>query len=162
MAQATPPRSRSGSPSGSSPRSSSGSPVRPDARPVQPFPEQHQRGPGLESRLDPKPAFEGRAYRAAGKLEGRAALVTGGDSGIGRAVAVLFAREGADVAIAYLPEEQSDAEETRRHVEGAGRRCVLLPGDLAPAYVFRASEADSSYVTGTVLQVMGGETCRVV
>lgn len=147
MAQATPPRSRS-EPRPSRPPSSRGEPQRPAERPVPPFPEQHQRGPGLESQLDPRPAFEGRAYRAAGKREGRAAHVTGGDSGIGRAVAVLFAREGADVAIAYLPEEQSDAEETRRHVEDTGRRCVLLPGDLA----------DSSYVTGTVLQVMGGET----
>ena len=108
-------------------------PPRGSARPVPPFPEQHQEGPGLESELSPRPSFEGRDYRAAGKLEGRAALITGGDSGIGRAVAVLYAREGADVAIAYLPEEQSDAEETARHVEAAGRRCLLLPGDLTDA-----------------------------
>ncbi|HYF57926.1 MAG TPA: SDR family oxidoreductase [Burkholderiaceae bacterium] len=108
-------------------------PPRGSARPVPPFPEQHQEGPGLESELSPRPSFEGRDYRAAGKLEGRAALITGGDSGIGRAVAVLYAREGADVAIAYLPEEQGDAEETARHVEAAGRRCLLLPGDLTDA-----------------------------
>jgi NAD(P)-dependent dehydrogenase (short-subunit alcohol dehydrogenase family) len=98
--------------------------------PKGPFPPQHQQGPGLESKLDPQPRFEARQYRAAGKLVGKATLVTGGDSGIGRAVAVLFAREGADVAINYLPEEQSDAEVTRQHVEAEGRRCVLMPGDL--------------------------------
>jgi NAD(P)-dependent dehydrogenase (short-subunit alcohol dehydrogenase family) len=98
--------------------------------PAPPFPEQHQPQPGLESKLDPPPRYEAEAYRAAGKLDGKVALVTGGDSGIGRAVAVLFAREGADVAINYLEVEQPDAEETRKAVEAAGRRCLLLPGDL--------------------------------
>ena len=83
----------------------------------------------------PRPRYEAPRYRAADKLAGKRALITGGDSGIGRAVAVLFAREGADVAIAYLPEEQGDAEETKQAVEREGRRCVLLPGDLGdPAY----------------------------
>jgi NAD(P)-dependent dehydrogenase (short-subunit alcohol dehydrogenase family) len=103
-------------------------PANPEPKP--PFPKQHQPQPGLESKLDPQPKYQAGEYRAAGKLEGKAALVTGGDSGIGRAVAVLFAREGADVAINYLDVEQSDAEETRKAVEAAGRRCVLLPGDL--------------------------------
>jgi NAD(P)-dependent dehydrogenase (short-subunit alcohol dehydrogenase family) len=98
-----------------------------------PFPKQHQESPGLESALDPKPRFEARRYKPAGKLEQKVALITGGDSGIGRAVAVMYAREGADVAIAYLPEEQTDAEETQRHVQAAGRRCELFPGDLTEA-----------------------------
>jgi NAD(P)-dependent dehydrogenase (short-subunit alcohol dehydrogenase family) len=106
-------------------------PAQPEPRP--PFPKQHQDQPGLESKLDPRPRFEAEDYRAAGKLRDRAALITGGDSGIGRAVAVLFAREGADVAISYLPQEQSDAEETRKAVEAQGRQCVMLPGDLRDA-----------------------------
>jgi NAD(P)-dependent dehydrogenase (short-subunit alcohol dehydrogenase family) len=101
-----------------------------DRKPEPPFPEQHQEPPGLESRVDPRPRYEAPQYKAAGKLEKKVALVTGGDSGIGRAVAVLFAKEGADVAIVYLPQEQSDAEETRLAVEQAGRRAVLIPGDL--------------------------------
>jgi NAD(P)-dependent dehydrogenase (short-subunit alcohol dehydrogenase family) len=98
--------------------------------PKPPFPEQHQDAPGIESKLDPRPRYQAERYRAAGKLKGKAALITGGDSGIGRAVAVLYAREGADVAVVYLPEEQSDAEETRSAIEAAGTRCILLPGDL--------------------------------
>jgi len=102
-------------------------------QPKPPFPQQKLEKPGLEKDLTPRPLFAGSHYKAADKLLGKAALVTGGDSGIGRSVAVLFAREGADVAINYLPEEQSDAEETARHVEQAGRRCILLPGDLRDA-----------------------------
>jgi NAD(P)-dependent dehydrogenase (short-subunit alcohol dehydrogenase family) len=107
------------------------------SEPKPPFPEQHQTAPGLESELEPKPRFQAARYKPAGKLDGKAALITGGDSGIGRAVAVLYAREGADVAISYLPEEQSDAETTKAHVEAAGRRCLLLPGDLKEARVCR-------------------------
>ena len=99
-------------------------------KPKPPFPSQHQPKPGLESQLEPRPKYEAPSYRGSGKLDGRVALITGGDSGIGRAVAVLYAREGADVAIVYLPEEQSDAEETRDAVSGEGTRCLLIPGDV--------------------------------
>lgn len=85
--------------------------------------------PGLESRMDPLPRFQAPGYEGSRKLHDRVALITGGDSGIGRAVAVLFAREGADIAIVYL-EEHEDAEETKRCVEAEGRRCLLLPGDV--------------------------------
>ncbi|HVE48428.1 MAG TPA: SDR family oxidoreductase [Casimicrobiaceae bacterium] len=101
--------------------------------PRPPFPKQHLEGVGLESDLDPLPRYGAPQYKAAGKLEGKVALITGGDSGIGRAVAYLYAREGADVAITYLPEEESDAQETRRAVESTGRRCITLPGDLGDA-----------------------------
>jgi NAD(P)-dependent dehydrogenase (short-subunit alcohol dehydrogenase family) len=105
------------------------------SEPKGPFPRQHQHAPGLESKLTPRPRWEASRYRAAGKLEGKVALITGGDSGIGRAVAFLYAREGADVAINYLPEEESDATEVKRSVEALGRRCLLLPGDLTRAAV---------------------------
>src|SRR5690606_36971289 len=94
-------------------------------------PEQRQQAPGSEQDVRPRPRYRSGRYHAAGKLRDKIALITGGDSGIGRAVAVLYAREGADVAIGYLPEEQPDAEETCRAVEAEGRRCLLLPGDLA-------------------------------
>jgi NAD(P)-dependent dehydrogenase (short-subunit alcohol dehydrogenase family) len=101
--------------------------------PKNPLPAQHQRKPGQEHRLDPRPQFEAPHYRAAGKLDGKTALVTGGDSGIGRAVAVLYAREGADVAITHLRQEKRDADDTRAAVEAEGRRCLLLEGDLTEA-----------------------------
>jgi len=97
--------------------------------PQPPLPAQHLAKPGIEAQMDLKPRFEAPDYRGSGKLEGMTALITGGDSGIGRAVAVLYAREGADVAIVYL-ESHEDAEETRRHVEKEGRRCLLIPGDV--------------------------------
>jgi NAD(P)-dependent dehydrogenase (short-subunit alcohol dehydrogenase family) len=99
--------------------------------PKPPFSKQKLEQPGLESELDPAPEWQAPRYKAAGKLEGKSTLVTGGDSGIGRAVAVLYAREGADVAIVYLPEEQEDAEITRRAIEAEGRRCLMLAGDLS-------------------------------
>ncbi len=98
-------------------------------QPVNPMPAQHLKKPGHEHALDLQPRFLAPDYRGSGKLEGMAAIVTGGDSGIGRAVAVLFAREGADVAVLYL-DEQEDAEATREYVEREGRRCLLVAGDV--------------------------------
>lgn len=95
-----------------------------------PFPAQPQEPPGLESEMSPKPDFGEHSYRGSERLAGKTAIITGGDSGIGRAVAVAFAREGADVLLSYLAEEETDAQETRRVVEAAGRRAVLVPGDI--------------------------------
>jgi NAD(P)-dependent dehydrogenase (short-subunit alcohol dehydrogenase family) len=99
-------------------------------QPKSPMPAQHQKKPGIESKLRPRPNYEAPLYKGCGKLSQKVALITGGDSGIGRAVAVIFAREGADVAITHLPEEQSDAEETREAIETEGRRALLISGDL--------------------------------
>jgi NAD(P)-dependent dehydrogenase (short-subunit alcohol dehydrogenase family) len=97
-----------------------------------PFPEQVQEPVGLESEMEPRPDYGEESYRGSGKLQGKAAVITGGDSGIGRAVALAFAREGADVLISYL-DEHSDAEETVRIVEKEGRRCIPVAGDIGNA-----------------------------
>jgi NAD(P)-dependent dehydrogenase (short-subunit alcohol dehydrogenase family) len=93
-------------------------------------PEQELEHPGLESEMQPTPDYGEDTYRGSGKLEGRAAIITGGDSGIGRAVALAFAREGADVLISYLAEEEPDAQETARVVQVAGKKAVQAPGDI--------------------------------
>src|SRR5881394_2448353 len=110
-----------------------------DERPMQagarrypelPFPKQHQPKPGHEYKLDPDPLYDAPHYLGSKKLEGKVAIITGGDSGIGRAVAVLYAREGADIAIVYLNEHE-DAVETKRAVEQEGRDCILISGDVS-------------------------------
>jgi NAD(P)-dependent dehydrogenase (short-subunit alcohol dehydrogenase family) len=107
-------------------------------QPENPLPPQHQRKPGRESELDPAPRFLAPDYRGSAKLQDKVALITGGDSGIGRAVAVLFAREGARVAIVYLSETQ-DAQDTARHVENDGSECLLIRGDVCdPKFCDRA------------------------
>jgi NAD(P)-dependent dehydrogenase (short-subunit alcohol dehydrogenase family) len=100
------------------------------AYPAPPFPKQHLKKPGEESELELAPMYGAPHYKGSEKLKGMVALITGGDSGIGRSVAVLFAREGADVAIAYLSEHE-DAEDTKRAVEQEGRSCLILSGDVA-------------------------------
>jgi NAD(P)-dependent dehydrogenase (short-subunit alcohol dehydrogenase family) len=101
-------------------------------QPVPPMPQQHLAKPGIEAQMELKPKFMAEGYKGSGKLEGMSAIVTGADSGIGRAVAVLFAREGADVAVMYLNEHE-DAEETKRCIEAEGRRCITIAGDVKDA-----------------------------
>jgi NAD(P)-dependent dehydrogenase (short-subunit alcohol dehydrogenase family) len=94
-----------------------------------PFPDQVQEQPGLTAPMEPKPDHGEESYEGSNALAGKAALITGGDSGIGKAVAIAFAREGADVAISYLPEEEADAQDTAAWIQKAGQRALLLPGD---------------------------------
>lgn len=120
------------------------------AGPRPPFPgDQQQERPGLTSKMTPVPDHGEESYVGKGLLIGKVALITGGDSGIGRAVAIAYAREGADVAISYLPVEQSDAEETARWIEKAGRRALLLPGDLR-------DEAHCRELVARTVEALGG------
>ncbi|KAF2737327.1 NAD(P)-binding protein, partial [Polyplosphaeria fusca] len=120
-------------------------------------PIQHQKAPGLESKLDPAPTPDHlptpdggyQLYKAAGKLEGKKALITGGDSGIGRAIAILFAMEGADSFIAYLPEEEDDAQHTKRLVAEKGRKCYLQASDLR-------DRGNCKTLVDTAVKEMGG------
>ena len=111
------------------------------------FPPQQQERPGTTGEMDPRPRDEMRDYVGSGKLEGKAALITGGDSCIGRAVAIAFAKEGADVAIAYLSEEE-DADHTARLIEAEGRKAVKLPGDLSEEAHARAVVNDAAAQLG--------------
>ncbi|HSL53096.1 MAG TPA: SDR family oxidoreductase [Pyrinomonadaceae bacterium] len=99
-------------------------------QPMSPMPAQHQPKPGIEAKIKPRPNYQAPLYKGAGKLKEKVALITGGDSGIGRAVAVLFAREGADVAFTFLKEEKQDAEETKRAIEAEGQEAFPLSGDV--------------------------------
>ncbi|KTT69177.1 SDR family oxidoreductase [Sphingomonas endophytica] len=115
----------------------------------QPFPEQRQPWPALQGKMTPRPDSGETSYRGSGRLAGRKALVTGGDSGIGRAAAIAFAREGADVAINYYPTEEPDAREVKALIEQAGRKAVLLPADI------RTEKACTKLVTDAVRQLGG-------
>ena len=99
--------------------------------PQPPFPKQHQNEPGLAQDMSPKPDHGEESYRGSGRLKGRKALVTGADSGIGRAAAIAFAREGADVVLSYLPSEEADAKEVISLIEKAGQKAVAVPGDIS-------------------------------
>ncbi len=121
-------------------------------------PVQQQDEPGLQSQMDPKPDLGEETYRGTGRLEGQRALITGADSGIGAAVAIAFAREGADVTLAYLPEEESDAQHVVGQIEAAGRRAHTVPGDLADAAYCHRLVAEAVHAMGgldTVVNVAG-------
>ena len=117
--------------------------------PQPPFPEQPQQAPGLARAMDPKPDHGETSYRGHGRLEGRRALVTGGDSGIGRAAAIAFAREGADVAIVYEPSEEADAREVIKLIEADGRKALALPGDIK-------DEAFCEKIVADTVEAFGG------
>jgi len=122
-------------------------PVDPRAKyPSPPFEKQRQPWPGLASQMSPRPDHGEQSYKGSGRLQGRRALITGGDSGMGRAAAIAFAREGADVAITYLPDEQPDADEVTALIEAAGRKAVAIPGDLR----------DEGFCTSLIEQVVDG------
>ena len=113
------------------------------AYPKPPFPKQQQPWPGLTSKMDPRPDHGEASYKGSGRLVGRKALLTGGDSGIGRAAAIAYAREGADVAINYLPAEEPDAQEVAKLIRDAGGKAVLIPGDIKDEAFCRKLVADA-------------------
>lgn len=123
--------------------------------PQPPFPEQPQPVPGRAAEMDPKPDHGEESYVGAAKLIGRKALITGGDSGIGRAAAIAYAREGADVAISYLPSEEADAQEVISYIEAEGRKAVALPGDIT-------DEAWSRQLVEDAVRGLGGLDILVI
>jgi NAD(P)-dependent dehydrogenase (short-subunit alcohol dehydrogenase family) len=135
---------------GSAPAGAPSSPVNPiDKYPKPPFPAQTQPWPGLAGKMQPRPDHGETSYKGSGRLAGRNALITGGDSGIGRAAAIAFAREGANVAINYLPAEELDAREVLQLIRAAGRKAVALPGDI------RSEEFCQRLVTDAARQLGG-------
>ena len=118
--------------------------------PKPPFPDQPQPIPGLTENMEPRPDHGEDSYKGTGRLAGKAASVTGGDSGIGRAVAIAYAREGADVLISYLEEEQEDADAVRAEIEAAGRKAVLVPGDISDPDHCRAIVAQAVEAFGKI------------
>ena len=121
----------------------------PDEKALQP-PQKQDRQPGIEAEMTPQPQDRMERWKASGKLTGKRAIVTGGDSGIGRAVAIGFAKEGADVVILYKDEHQ-DAEETKRHVEAVGRKCLAIPGDVGdPGFCRQAVEQVAQFLGGRI------------
>lgn len=119
------------------------------------FPEQEQTPPGLDAEMEPSPDHGETSYTGSGRLAGKKALITGGDSGIGRAVAIAFAREGADVAINYLPEEQKDADEVIALIKAEGRTAVALPGDIR-------SESFCQSLVADAVEQLGGLSIRLI